>query len=203
MNIKDLRMNKLTLASSLIFLLITPSLMANTPTEALTITVDKLISVAQNNETTSEVKKVELSTIINSDLDFEAMSRRIVSKPWKATTAEQKAEFKILFSDIVVNTYFSLLENYSGEKVSYLKEQLKGTKYAIVDTQIVTGKNKIPVRYRLIKSADSWKVYDFVPEGISIVTTYKKNYATILRKEKMVGLLDFMKQKAKAKLNND
>jgi phospholipid transport system substrate-binding protein len=94
-----------------------------------------------------------------------------------------------------VNTYFSLLEDYSNESVSYVKEQIKKSKYAIVDTLILTDKNKVPVRYRLIKSGDTWKIYDLVPEGISLISTYKKNYKTILKKQGMDGLLEEMLKK--------
>lgn len=168
---------------------------ANTPTEALELTLNKLLAIAQNKAMDKATQKNEIFNVVNQDIDFEALSRRVVSKTWENTTADQKTQFKKLFSNIIVNTYFSLLEDYSDEKISYEKEQIKNSKYAIVDTLILTDKNKVPVRYRLFKSGDSWKIYDLVPEGISLVSSYQRNYSTILKKQGMDGLLEEMLKK--------
>jgi len=181
-------MNKLIFLLSL-FLLVIPPVFANTPTEALTLSVDKLMMIATDQSSDEATKRAGLSKILQADIDFNATSRRVVSKAWKKATKEQKQQFKEEFLKIITNTYYELLKNYSNEKINYLKEQLKGKKYAIVDTAIISGSKKIPVRYRMIKSGDSWKVYDFIPEGISMVTTYRKNYKSILSKLGMEGLL--------------
>jgi phospholipid transport system substrate-binding protein len=175
---------------------------ASTPTEMLKVAVDKLIAVAADKVSDNSDKKDKLRQILSEEVDFEAVSKRVVSKKWKKATEEQKQEFKKRFLTIMTDTYFALLKNYSNEDVLFLKEQLKKTsknEYAIVDTQIISGNKKIPVRYRLIKMAEAWKIYDFIPEGISLVTTYKSNYAGVLKKNGMQGLLkDMSKPKAEA-----
>ena len=185
-------MKKLFLVSLILLISTCQDIYANTPTEALQITVNKLIAIAKDKTTDEQTKKNYLTTIIRSDMDFEAISKRVISKPWKKATAEQKKQFKQRFLTIIVNTYFALLNNYSDEKVLFLKEQLKKKKYAIIDTKLISGNKKIPVRYRLIKENDTWKIYDFIPEGISLVSTYKKNYAAILRGNGMDGLIEEM-----------
>ncbi len=167
---------------------------ANTPTEALEISVNKLMEIATNQTSDEATKRAALSDVLSTELDFTAASKRVVSKPWRKATAEQKLQFKEMFLTIITNTYYELLKNYSDEKVEFLKEQLKGTKYAIVDTAIISGNKKIPVRYRLIKAGDSWKIYDFIPEGISLISTYRKNYKGVLSKSGVEGLLVEMKK---------
>ncbi len=179
----------------LLMLPVSSNIYAVTPSESLRVSVDQLIIIATNNEADEQSKRDSLTKIIRSAVDFEAVSRRVVSKPWKKTTPEQKKEFKEKFLTIMVNTYYSLLKEYSNEDVLFLKEQLKKKKYAIVDTEIVSGNKKIPVRYRMIKNKEDWKIYDFIPEGISLVATYKKNYASILKKKGMDGLLNEMLKK--------
>ena len=174
---------------------------ASTPTEAVEHAVNRLILVASDKKSDDQTKKSNLTQVISDEIDFEAVSKRVVSKSWKKATEQQKVEFKKLFLTIMSDTYFVLLKNYSNEKVLFLKEQLKKTKkneYAIVDTQILSGNLKIPVRYRLIKTTDGWKIYDFIPEGISLINTYKKSYKSILKKKGMQGLLDEM-SKARSK----
>ncbi len=188
-------MRRLFFIILLLMLPVSSNIYANTPTESLQVSVDQLIIIATNKEADEQSKRDSLTNIIRSAVDFEAVSRRVVSKPWKKATPEQKQEFKAKFLTIMVNTYFSLLKEYSNEDVLFLKEQLKKKKYAIVDTEIASGNKKIPVRYRMIKSNEDWKIYDFIPEGISLVSTYKKNYASILKKKGMDGLLNEMLKK--------
>ena len=186
----------------LVALLISVSLLsvanANTPTEALELSVNQLIAIAAQAELSDDEKRKQLAEIINAEVNFNQVSRRIVLKKWKKATTEQKAQFKQQFSNIMVDTYADLLKNYSNEKVLYVKEQIKREKYAIVDTQVISGNKKIPVRYRLVKTKEHWKIYDFVVEGISIVTTYKNNYKSVLKKGGIELLLEEMK-KAKNK----
>jgi phospholipid transport system substrate-binding protein len=160
-----------------------------TPTKALQGMVNSLIAVAADQTTNELQKKQGLENIIHESIDFESLSRRVISKAWKKSTKDEQNEFKERFQDIMVNTYFSLLQNYSNEKVVFGKQQLKKNKYAIVDTKIISGAKKISVRYRLIKTKLGWKVYDFIPEGISMIASYKKNYAAVLRKKGLSGLI--------------
>ena len=192
-------MKKIFIASILSILATVNTAYAETPTEALKKSVNELINIASNSEYNEITKKDELTKVISSSVDFEAVSRRVVSKPWKKATADQKQQFKDNFLIIMVNTYFSLLKEYNNEEVDFSKEQIKNKKYAIVDTFIISGNKKIPVRYRLIKSKESWKIYDFVPEGISIISTYKNNYKSIISKKGVAGLLEEMRLKEEQK----
>jgi phospholipid transport system substrate-binding protein len=185
----------------ILILLLSPLVQAKSPIESLEISVNKLIAIAVDKTADENNQIIQLTKVISEEVDFESVGRRVVSKKWKKASDEQKKEFKQRFLKIMVDTYYGLLKNYTNEKVLFLKEQLKSTKnneYAIVDTKIISGNKKIPVRYRLIKLNDSWKIYDFVPEGISLITTYKKNYASILKKKGVEGLLENMAENKNA-----
>jgi len=184
-------MKTLFLGSMILLLSFSHYVYASTPTESLENSVNKILQVAKSKANEKE-KKEMLTEVLKSEIDFDAVSKRIISKTWKKATDDQKKKFKELFLGVTSDTYFTLLQNYSNEKVEYTKEQVKKNKYAIVDTKIITDDKQIPVRYRLYKKDGQWKIYDFVPEGVSFVTTYKNNYAMILRKSGMQGLLDEM-----------
>ena len=189
-------MKTLFTGSLIAVLFFSQQLLAQTPTETLEIAVNKILAVAGDQKATAEDKTQNLTKILSSEVDFEAVSKRVVSKSWKKANDAQKAQFKSQFLDIMVGTYSALLNNYTNEEVLFDKEQIKGKKsqYAIVDTKIISDGKKIPVRYRLIKTESGWKIYDFIPEGISLISTYKNNYASILKKQGMDGLLVEMKK---------
>jgi len=167
---------------------------AGEPTEVLKSTVDQLISAVSDKSKDDNALRESISRIVHEAVDFEVVAKRIIAKPWKNATDTQKQEFKTLFAEIMVDTYFDLLKNYNNESVNFDGEKVKKDKYAIVDTTVVSGDKKIPVRYRLIKVDGQWKIYDFVVEGVSLVSSYKSNYRTILAKEGFDGLLKSMRE---------
>jgi phospholipid transport system substrate-binding protein len=188
-------MKTLLTASLVLFVFFAQHVVAETPTKALEVAVDKILKVASDKQLTEENKKKALADVLKTEIDFENLSKRVVSKEWNSATDAQKDEFKALFLNVMVDTYSTLLSNYSGEKVEFEQEQVKANKYAIVDTVIVSDGNKrIPVRYRLINEGSGWKVYDFIPEGVSFVSSYKNNYARVIRSDGLAGLLVEMKK---------
>ena len=171
---------------------------AQTPSEVLQTTVDQLIGVVSDKQKSDNAQRAEIESIINANVNFDFVARKVVSKPWKKATDTQKKEFIEKFSTILIDTYFKLLKNYTNEKVNYGKEQIKKDKYAIVDTKVISEGKKIPVRYRLIKTDGHWKIYDFIVEGSSLINSYKNNYKIIIKKKGMDGLLAEMIKPKKA-----
>ena len=70
----------------------------------------------------------------------------------------------------------------SDEKIKYTNEVLKG-QYALVTTEVVRPTNIISVDYKLINENGTWKVYDFVIEGVSMIRNYRSQFTKIIRKE--------------------
>jgi phospholipid transport system substrate-binding protein len=170
---------------------------AATPIETLTVVVNELLGIMSNASLSSEEKKNQLHTMVDNSTDMQATAQRVVGPAWKQAGVEDKKEFIALFKQVLVNTYFSLLESYTNETVSYLSESIKKENYASVKTNIVSGDKLIPVEYRMI-FRDTWKIYDMSPEGISMVRSYGSDYKNIVKKEGLAGLNAALKAKLAA-----
>ncbi|NNJ92462.1 MAG: ABC transporter substrate-binding protein, partial [Gammaproteobacteria bacterium] len=46
-----------------------------------------------------------------------------------------------------------------------------------------------PVDYRLIQSGESWKVYDVVIDGMSLVSNYRSSFSGEIRRSGIDGLI--------------
>ena len=118
-----------------------------------------------------------------------------MGRKWNAQDAESQKRFVALFARLLKVNYIDKLETYTGEEVLYEKEVIKG-KYAEVRTQIVKKtKEKIPVNYRMIDKGDSWKIYDVVIEGISLVKNYRSQFEEILNRSSFSELLRTLEEK--------
>jgi phospholipid transport system substrate-binding protein len=54
---------------------------------------------------------------------------------------------------------------------------------------------KIPLFYRLTDKSGSWKVYDIIIEGVSMVKTYRTQFRQILAKDSPGKLLQILRDK--------
>ena len=52
---------------------------------------------------------------------------------------------------------------------------------------------KIGVDYNVVRSGDSWKVYDFSIENVSMVQSYRSQFSDVLPQQGMAGLLQRLK----------
>jgi phospholipid transport system substrate-binding protein len=54
---------------------------------------------------------------------------------------------------------------------------------------------KIPLNYRMTEKSGSWKVYDVVIEGVSMVKNYRSQFKEILSKKSPDDLINTLKKK--------
>ena len=145
-------------------------------------------------------RRDEILSIVEEYFDFQEMSRRALGRPWKEISPEKQQEFVRLFKRLLFNTYASRIESGATPTTStrYDGETIED-RIALVKTQ-VTGNNQadIEIDYRLLLSGTEWKVYDIVIEGISLVSNYRQQFASILNGESFEGLLKRLSEKAES-----
>ena len=64
-------------------------------------------------------------------------------------------------------------------KIDYTGEILSGDS-AEVRTVVVKANDRIPLNYRLLNEGGTWKVYDVVIEGVSLVSNYRSQFSRII-----------------------
>ena len=170
-----------------------------TPISSLTEAINLFISVAGNKTLSTEEKKSRITKIVKDKVDLPVVSQRVISRYWKKASKEEKKEFIALFTQVIVNTYASLLNEYDNQEVEYLKEEIKKGKYAKVNTNIVLTDKKIPVNYKLLLRKNQWRIYDFSAEGVSLISTYTNDYKSTLKRGGLAGLNEILRKKVAVK----
>jgi phospholipid transport system substrate-binding protein len=180
----------------LIFGIATPGL-AGEPTDHIKKTTDKMIAILNDPVLKNNVaeRRKMLRTTLNERFNWTEMARRSLANHWQGLTPEEKNEFVPLFTDLLENTYMGRIENYSGDKVNYIGERVKGN-YSLVKVTIFTDKQtEIPVVYKMKKEGLEWIVYDVSIEGVSLVKNYKQQFDSIILSSSYQGLVEKLKEK--------
>mgnify|MGYP003693744921 FL=1 len=124
------------------------------------------------------------------------MTRRTLSRHWAARSADERAEFVALFTDLLERSYITRVEAYAGETITYSAEAVDAG-YATVRSRILTDRrNDITLDYRLHLREGRWRVYDLQIDGVSFVSTYRSQFDRIIQAESYASLLGRMRKKS-------
>ncbi len=186
-------MRQLMLLVCIFFGLVMPVQAVSTPQEQIKQMIDGVFSVL-NSDLETTVKKQRISGTVQKFLGVKSLSQRTLGVYWKKANPEELARFMALYVQILERTYLNRVDDYSGGRVDYLRERIKGKK-AILDTRFITERVEIPVKYKLIQKGGVWQIYDILIEGVSLVRSYRSSYSEILRKEGFSGLFKRMEDK--------
>jgi phospholipid transport system substrate-binding protein len=132
-----------------------------------------------------------ISDIVLPHFDFDRMSMWILGPYWRSATPQQRARFVAEFRQLLVRTYGHTLMNYRESNIRYLPL------LAPPDARRVTVRceveqsagNPVQLAYAMYLTADGWKVYDVMVEGVSLVTNYRSSFAAIIHQRGMNGLI--------------
>jgi len=165
------------------------------PMQPMKETVEKILSILRSDTETEWAKtKQKISEIIQKRFDFQEQSRLVLASHWKNINTEEKGQFVSLFSKLQEHVYLNRLRDYSDEKIHFTKQIIKEEKAAVFSA-IINNTEEIPIVYRMKKKQDKWFVYDVIIDGVSLVKNYRKQFATIIEKEKFSGLIEKMEEK--------
>jgi len=168
-------------------------------TDAMKGTIDEVLRILADKDLKQPTKANErrqlLEKVVGERFDYREMSHRALGKPWNNLSDKEKDEFVSLFQTLLVNTYADKIESYSGQGVHYIHERTEKD-YAEVRTKVLTGKTDIPLDYRLLHRDSTWRVYDVVVDGVSLVNNYRGQFTKILQTNSYADLVDQLRKKS-------
>ena len=172
---------------------------AATPKETVETGVNNLLKTLGDPAFKAKSEDEKIATIgaqIETVFDFKELSKRTLGREWKKMSAEQQTEFVKLFKQLLQGVYADRLLAYSDQKIIFDKETMLKKGRAEVQSYLQTSDgNKIPLFYRLTDKSGSWKVYDVIIEGVSMVKNYRTQFKQILSKGSPDKLIETLREK--------
>ena len=133
-----------------------------------------------------------VADIVLPRFDFELMSRFVLGQHWRQADSAQREAFTAAFRDLLVRTYISAIDEYSGEDVQIPAQRIPDDADRVsVQTEIVRPDGpSIPVAYALFLRDEQWKVFDVTVEGVSLVQNYRAQFSDIVRADGLDELIE-------------
>ena len=177
------------------------------PDELVRKTADDVISIIKQDKDiqagdANKIYKLAEEKIL-PNFDFERISRLVLGKAWRTATDDQKTQFKYEFKNLLLRTYAVALSKYKDQKIEYKPLRMKPTDEIVtVKTEIIqSGAQPIDVDYALAKQDNGWLVIDIIIEGVSLVTNYRSQFASEIKRNGMDSLIKELANKNKTNNN--
>ena len=150
-------------------------------------------AIVGGNETHDQ-KVAALSVLFAKFLDTDAMARDALGPHWSSFTLAQQKEFLPLFRELIEKAFVQDLLLFQNPKFVYPGQQLMEGG-AVVDTNIVTPKDKFNVKYTLRPVGDNWMATAITVEGVSLTENYGNQFNRVLSRMSVDDLIALMKRK--------
>jgi phospholipid transport system substrate-binding protein len=168
---------------------------AGPPTDIARQVIEKALDILQNPSYHGEARRQMVKRIVDPHFDYQEMAKRSLGPTWGKLSASQRSEFVQLFAQLLEASYSDKIEKYAQRvKIDYKGEILDGDT-AEVRTVVVRANDRIPLNYRLLNEGGTWKVYDVVIEGVSLVSNYRSQFSRIIHESSYPELVRRLKTK--------
>lgn len=165
------------------------------PMAMMQTTTNQVLAALNANKATLQTKPAVVRNIMNQylipHLALETMARAALGRSaWETATSAQRQQFMQEFKRLMVNTYSSALASYKDQTVQYLPmRDTDGSQVQINSTIVRNDGPPISVNYQLMSEGGNWKVYDFSVEGVSMLRSFRAQFADELARNGLDGLL--------------
>lgn len=135
--------------------------------------------------------------IVLPHFDFSRMSMRVLGKHWRSASVEQRGRFVSQFQILLVRTYATALEEYTGQTIHVqpVRSRPEARQVSVRMELQPHGGAPIPINYALYRRGESWKIYDVAVDGVSLVINYRSSFGAEIRKNGLDGLIEKLVQR--------
>jgi phospholipid transport system substrate-binding protein len=159
---------------------------------------DALLNSMKNGRTLGQSGRfTQLEPVIRRSFDVASMARLSVGPSWANLTEAQHQQVSESFGRYISATYADRFDSYDGQKLEVTGEQ-PAPSGVMVRSQIIKANGEpVKVDYMMRRSGDSWLISDIYLDGaISEVATRRSEFAAVIKKEGIDGLIAALNRKA-------
>ncbi len=156
-----------------------------------------IASILQDQTLDERVRREKLISEMRGSFDYQELARRSLAGHWDGLNAKQRAEFTSILKELIEHSIISKVKPVQDFSAEVVQEIIKGTQ-ATIASAISTKTSAEPVRIEFQMTTDKsrgWVVYDMIIDEVSLLTSYRQQFAKIIRAESFDALMSKMMQR--------
>lgn len=167
-----------------------------TPEQIVEQTSAELLKVI--NEQSERIKNEEgfvnevINELILPVIDLQSMGKLILGKHWKTASDEQRTQFIEQFKSMLIRTYAKSVADFGDAKVTVFppKAGQKGKRHRVKSHLDIGSGTPLQVDYVFRRKDDSWKVFDLVVDGLSLIKNFRTSFSQEISETSLDALIE-------------
>ena len=155
----------------------------------------EVVTIIKSDPKVQAGDQARIREVIESKLlpnfDFQRMTALAMGRNWRTATPEQQKQLVDQFRTLLVRTYSGALNQYRDQTIDFkpLRADPAATD-VIVKTEVVRqGQAPVQIDYGMEKKDGTWKAYDVIVGGVSLVTNYRDEFSQQVQAGGIDGLI--------------
>jgi phospholipid transport system substrate-binding protein len=166
--------------------------------------LDEALAILKQTSLPAGQRLAGVEEVAREHFDFEAMSKLVLARNWKRFSPEQQRDFVAEFQTLLSRRYGRRLERYADVRVEIVGERAEARGDVTVRTVVVGGRfGGARIDYRMRPRDDRWRAIDVVIEGVSLVGSYRSQFADLLGSRTPDALLALLRERNAAPAAED
>lgn len=144
----------------------------------------KAIESLSESDLSAQERAETFRDLLHVGLDIPVIAGRVLGPYRRRATDDEMAEFIELIEENIVRKYAILFADYGGEKIELVETKNGRRKTEIVTVRIHPLNDAPPVDVKWVthRVEDLPKVIDIIVERVSMVTTQKEEFVSVIRR---------------------
>jgi phospholipid transport system substrate-binding protein len=157
------------------------------------------LTIVKNEELSKTGKQRRLEDLFTTRVDVEWVARFVLGKYWRTASEEQQKAYLDNYRRFVVSHYSDRLTDYNEQQYTIKSVRAENDKEYVVSMEIINpGEANVLLDYRVRDTDTGYKIYDIIVEGVSMITTQRSEFDSVISRNGLDYLIDALAKKAKA-----
>jgi len=170
-----------------------------TPDRLVQAAVEGVIGTIQSNPDTRSGDLTKITAVVQKQFlpytDFSRTTRLAVGSAWHTATPEQQKQLHEQFTTLLVRSYAVSLSQLREQNVKFRYKPVQaasGANDVVVETRVINNGDEMQIDYRLQRAPNGWKIYDINMMGAWLIEVYRKQFADIVARSGVDGLVKYL-----------
>lgn len=158
----------------------------------------EVVDILGNAALNDASKETALRSLFQKHVDVDWIGRFVLGKYWRTASPTQQQRYLDGYRGFVIKSYTSKFKEYTGSETYKIKSSTKDAQGRNIVTMelLRPGEASVMVDYKIRKEGEELRIFDIVVEGVSLITTQRSEFASVVSRKGLDYLIDQLQKRA-------
>jgi len=158
----------------------------------------KALGIISDGSLTKEDKQSKLEVLFEQNVDIDWIGKFVLGRHWRSASDEQKKAYLDSYRTFTIKHYTSNLSDFTNTNFEVTKVRPDSNGGYVVTMRIKRPQAEdIVAEYTIRqKNGDGLKVYDIIVEGVSMITTQRDEFGSVVSQKGLDYLISQLKRRS-------